>query len=104
MRQDLSVTPSVFQGEQNWVVKDGLSLRYFRLQPVQHCVLSLLDGRRNLEEIRGELQLAFPAQRPTLADVQHLIDDFYEKGLLVSNSTGQGAVLLKRRRDRLRIV
>ena len=102
MRQDLSVTPSVFQGEQNWVVKDGLSLRYFRLQPVQHCVLSLLDGRRNLEEIRGELQLAFPAQRPTLADVQHLIDDFYEKGLLVSNSTGQGAVLLKRRREQRR--
>jgi putative peptide zinc metalloprotease protein len=93
VRKDLAFQHVACQGKGYWVVKDPVALTYFQLQPEQHCVLQLLDGRRNLEEIRTELLDEFPYARPTLADIQGAIVDLHSKRLVRGNRFGQGVSL-----------
>ncbi len=98
-RLDLRIERIEYQGLGSWVVKDPVALKYHRLNAEQYRVLRLLDGRRNLEEIRAEVLRDFPTLQFTLADVQHLITDLHNKGLVLSDRFGQGASLLKKHRQ-----
>ncbi|MFN0054978.1 MAG: HlyD family efflux transporter periplasmic adaptor subunit [Planctomycetales bacterium] len=105
MRRDLAFQEVSCQGRGYWVVKDPVSLTYYQLQPEQHCVLHLLDGRRNLEELRDDLIDAFPFARPTLTDIQSTVIDLHGKRLVRGNRFGQGVALYqaakKRRREKI---
>ncbi|MBT6493226.1 MAG: HlyD family efflux transporter periplasmic adaptor subunit [Planctomycetaceae bacterium] len=100
MRGDLVITTSVFQHETHWVVKDPVSLEYFRLDPSQYHVLKLLDSRQTLAEISSAMERAFPKQTWSADSVRHLLIDLHQKRLVVSNRPGQGDVFLKRLRER----
>jgi putative peptide zinc metalloprotease protein len=78
------------------VVKDPLSLRYFRLQPEQHAVLTWLDGETSVVDLRDRLQAEFPGAPVSVRDVQALVADLHEKALLISSRFDQGAVLIHR--------
>ena len=93
MRKDLAFQQIHCQGKGYWVVKDPVALAYFQLQPEQHQVLQLLDGHRNLEEIRDGLLEEFPFARPTLGDIQSTIIDLHSKRLVRGNRFGQGVAL-----------
>ncbi|MFP6768890.1 MAG: hypothetical protein VB859_12000, partial [Planctomycetaceae bacterium] len=95
VRDDLVFKQIEYQGVSYWVVKDPVGLKYFRLQPEQYHVLMLLDGSRNLEELRDALHETLPTVRLQLTDIQHLITDLHQKGLVFSNRYGQGAALAK---------
>jgi putative peptide zinc metalloprotease protein len=97
-RPDLVVRRIEYQGIGSYVIKDPVGLKYHRLHAEQFGVLGLLDGTRNLDEIRNELIRLFPTLTVTLNDVQQLITDLHDKGLLQSMRYGQGAALLKHRR------
>lgn len=96
-RADLVVQEISYRGVPFPVVKDPVGLKYYRLQPEQYCILKLLDGRRSLQDLRDDLQAEFPTTHVTPVDVQSLIIDLHEKGLLVSQRLGQGEALMKRR-------
>ncbi|MBQ18409.1 MAG: hemolysin D [Planctomycetaceae bacterium] len=95
IRDDLVFKQIEYQGVSYWVIKDPVGLKYFRLQPEQYHVLMLLDGKRNLEELRDALHERLPTVRLQLTDIQHLITDLHQKGLVFSNRYGQGASLAK---------
>ncbi|MCA9092479.1 MAG: HlyD family efflux transporter periplasmic adaptor subunit [Planctomycetaceae bacterium] len=101
-RPDLVIKRIQYMGATSVVVKDPVALKYFRFQPEQFAILQLLDGVRNLEEIRDEFHLAFPTVRITVPDVQNLVTDFHRSGLVYSNRTGQGSVLVKKNREEKR--
>ena len=101
-RSDLVAQPMRYQDAGCWVVKDPLSLEYFQLQPEQYRLLTLLDGRHNLEQIREGLQREFPGLRPSLKELQQAIFDLYAKGLVCSDRPGQGQVLRARCQQRRR--
>src|SRR5579871_4990256 len=90
-RADLSVREIQYLGMTYQVVKDPVSLRYYRFQPEQYKILDLLDGERNLEQIRDEFHREFPAANLSLEEIQSLISDLYKSGLVYSNRLGQGA-------------
>jgi len=94
-RPDLIARRIEYQGIGSWVIKDPVGLKYHRLHAEQYCVLGLLDGTRNLEQIRDELLRVHPTIHVTLSDVQRLLTDLHEKGLLQTLRFGQGAALLK---------
>ncbi len=100
MRNDLFVKRIEYLGVGSWVIKDPVALQYHRLQPEQYEVLNLLDGKRSLEEIRDDLKREYPVLTFTLADVQHLITDLHDKGLVYSNRAGQGGELIKKHRKK----
>lgn len=98
-RQDLVVEFIRYGDVPFPVIKDPVGLKYFRLQPEQYAVLNLLNGERSLQEIRDDLQCDFPTSHVTPADVQVLITDLHEKGLLLSDRLGQGESLVERKRE-----
>jgi putative peptide zinc metalloprotease protein len=97
-RNDLVVERVEYRGVGSWVIKDPVALKYHRLQPEQYKVLRLLDGHRNLEQIRDGLQSAFPTLSFAMVDLQHLITDLHNKRLVYSNRPGRGPALVKERR------
>jgi len=99
VRPDLRIERIEYQGVAYWVVKEPVGLKYYRLQTEQHEVLFLLNGERSLEEIRDELLRILPTVRLQMSDIQHLITDLHQKGLVHSNRAGQGAALLKQKKD-----
>lgn len=101
-RSDLVIERIDYQGVAYWVIKEPVGLKYYRLQTEQYEVLFLLDGKRSLEEVRDELLRILPTVRLQLSDIQHLITDLHEKGLVHSNRMGQGAALLKQKKDNFR--
>lgn len=96
MRQDLVIKRIDYGGIGYWVIKDPAGLKYYRLQQEQYEVLRLLNSQRSLEEIREGMLKEMPTVRLQLSDIQHLITDLHEKGLVYSNREGQGAALLKK--------
>lgn len=104
-RPDLVARRIEYQGIGSWVIKDPVGLKYHRLHAEQYCVLGLLDGQRNLEQVREELLRIHPTVHVTLSDVQRLLTDLHDKGLLQTLRYGQGSALLrhyrKERRQRI---
>jgi putative peptide zinc metalloprotease protein len=99
VRADLVIKRIDYLGVGYWVIKDPAALKYFRLQQEQYHVLNLLNGERSLEQLREEMLRIMPTVRLQLSDIQHLITDLHEKGLVSSNRSGQGASLIKKQRD-----
>lgn len=95
VRDDLVYEQIDYLGVAYWVVKDPVGLKYFRLQPEQYHALLLMNGQRSLEELREVLHETLPTVRLQLSDIQHLITDLHQKGLVFSNRYGQGAALTK---------
>ena len=96
VRPDLVIKRIDYLGVGYWVIKDPAGLKYYRLQQEQYEVLQLLDGERSLEHVRDEMLGIMPTVRLQLSDIQHLITDLHEKGLVYSNREGQGAALIKK--------
>ena len=95
VRDDLIYEQIEFLGVSYWVIKDPVGLKYYRLQPEQYHCLQLLNGDRHLEELRDALHDVLPTVRLQLSDIQHLITDLHQKGLVFSNRIGQGGSLAK---------
>jgi putative peptide zinc metalloprotease protein len=79
-----------------WSVKDPLGLQFHRLEPAQFAVLQRLDGRRSLRELKAEVNRDFPAVGFTLDELQSLIVDLHQKGLVLSERIGQSRTLRQR--------
>jgi putative peptide zinc metalloprotease protein len=52
LRPDLSITKARYEGHTYYVIKDPVSLQYFRLTAEDYLLATLFDGRRTFREIR----------------------------------------------------
>lgn len=57
LRGDLVVTQQMFEGRSYYVVKDPISLQYFRMTAEDYFLATLLDGKRTFAKVR-ELYIA----------------------------------------------
>jgi putative peptide zinc metalloprotease protein len=99
MRADLVVEMMPYGDALYAVIKDPVALKYYRLQPQQFAMLQRLDGQRSLVDLRDELQRDFPAVHFSVVDVQSLVTDLHDKGLVVSERFRQGEVLRRKHRE-----
>lgn len=97
-RPDLEATPVRFGQQPYWNVKDPLTLRYFQLQDVEYFILNLLNGKRSLEEIQQQVEQKFSPQKVDLSHLQAFIGMLHREGLVLVDTSDQGARLLERRR------
>jgi putative peptide zinc metalloprotease protein len=97
-RADLVVERIMYQRGNYYVVKDPISLTYYRFDPEHYRVLELLDGTRSLDDIRTQLLVDFPYVRVTLSDLHGVVADLHSKGIVYSDRPGQGHVMLERRK------
>jgi hypothetical protein len=63
LRRDLIVTRQLFEGRVYYVVKDPISLQYFRMTAEDYFLATLFDGRRTFGTIRDLYLREFPHVR-----------------------------------------
>ena len=100
MRADLEVVQQTWQGRTCWVIKDPLALKYYRFEDEEYALLSWLDGRTSLNELRERFEREFAPQKLTIPPLQHLLTMLHRSNLLVSLAAGQGESL-QQRQERL---
>ena len=102
MRPDLSARQQRYHGEVYWVVKEPVGLNYFRFHEEEFAILQMLDGQTSLEEIKEQFEAEFTPQKITYQDLQQFVGMLHRSGLVISESSGQGRQLKKRRDEKKR--
>jgi len=82
LRPDLIFQQQVFKGESYFVIKDPLSLMYFRLQPEEAFLLQLLVGRRSLKDVLEPFHQAYPNTQRTPQELIQFCNQLARGGLL----------------------
>ena len=81
-RSDIIIQRQFYRQKEYYVLKDPLALTYFRLRPDETFLLTLLDGRRSLGEIRELYLEAFPNRPQSLSEIYAFIREIGNSGLL----------------------
>jgi putative peptide zinc metalloprotease protein len=98
MRRDLEIRAMRMRGRPVWVVKDPVAMRYYQLREEEYFVLRLLDGRTSSEEIQALFERRFAPRQLEPARLHAFLSRLHREGMIVSQSPGQGAELLVRRK------
>jgi putative peptide zinc metalloprotease protein len=80
LRRDLIVTRQLFEGRVYYVVKDPISLQYFRMTAEDYFLATLFDGRRTFGTIRDLYLREFPHVR-----LENTPDEINERVLRFAN-------------------
>jgi putative peptide zinc metalloprotease protein len=99
-REDLIVVEQQFRGERYWVVKDPLSLRFARLREFEYAIWHALDGRTGLRQLVELFESRFAPQRIKVDEVSRFVTSLHQLDLLISETPGQGEMLVARRSER----
>jgi putative peptide zinc metalloprotease protein len=97
IRPDLEARRHKYQGRSYWVVKEPVGLNYFRFHDEEYAILQMLDGLTSLEQVKERFEDEFTPQKITFQDLQQFIGMLHRSGLVVSEASGQGKELKKRR-------
>src|SRR5215218_6112353 len=80
LRRDLVITQQKYEGRTYYVVKDPVSLQYFRMTAEDYYLATLFDGQRTFGKIRELYLAAFPHIR-----LEYTSDDVNERILRFAN-------------------
>jgi len=99
VRADLEFIPQQYEGRKWWLVKDPLTLKFYRFADEELALLKMLDGKSSLDAICRRYERRFPPQQISAHEVNRFAGSLHQAGLVISEAPGQGEVLLKRRRE-----
>ena len=100
-RGDLVANRQAYQGQVWWVVKDPISLAYYRFRPEEYALLDLLDGQASLEALKEKFEAKFAPRRIGLEELSRFVASLHRSGLVIGDRPGQGPQLYERRRQRI---
>lgn len=93
LRADLRIEAQLYANELNYVIKDPISLAYFRFRPAECDILKLVQNR-NASEVCEAIRTKLQRPAPPVAEVQTFLDRLAGNGLAVYDGGGQGEALL----------
>src|SRR5262249_41001242 len=102
LRPDLEIAPHKYEGRTYFIVKDPISLRYYRFKEQEHFLLRLMDGRHTLEDAQKAFESQFRPDRLTLEDLEGFGHQLLTVGLAQNDAPHAGKQLWDRRKKRLR--
>ncbi len=102
-RPDLGITPQKYEGKTYFVVKDPVSLRYYRFKDQEHYLLNLMDGTHTLDTAQKEFEKRFRPERLTLEDLEQFGQQLLQAGLVQNETPGAGKLLFENRQKRRRM-
>src|SRR5438132_6200797 len=102
LRRDLEITPQKYEGRTYYVVKDPVSMRYYRFKEQEHFLIGLMDGSYSLDDAQKEYEKRFRPERLTLEDLEGFAQQLLSAGLAQNESPQAGKQLFDRRRKRRR--
>src|SRR6516162_3860439 len=102
MRRDLAIAPQKYEGRTYYVVKDPVSLRYYRFKEQEQFLIKLMDGTQTLDDAQKEYEKRFRPERLTLEDLEGFAQQLLTAGLVQNESPQAGKQLFDRRKKRKR--
>src|SRR5438309_2385538 len=102
VRPDLNIAPQRYEGRTYYVVKDPVSLRYYRFKEQEHFLIDLMDGEHTLDDAQKEYEKRFRPERLTLEDLEAFAQQLLTAGLAQNESPRAGKQLFDRRKKRRR--
>ncbi|HTU91318.1 MAG TPA: biotin/lipoyl-binding protein [Gemmataceae bacterium] len=102
LRRDLVIEAQKYEGRTFHVVKDPVSLRYYRLKDNEYFLLQYLDGKHTLEEAQKEYEVRYRPDRLKLEDVEAFGQQLINAGLAQNESPRAGKQLYEQRKKRRR--
>ena len=102
MRADLICKRQNYMGRRYWVMKDPLTLEYFRFEEEEYFLLESLDGDNSLEQLRDLFEQRFAPQRITFTELHRFLGMVHRSCLAVSTAADQGNALEVRSREKQR--
>src|SRR5205809_2652144 len=102
IRRDLAIAPQKYEGRTYYVVKDPVSLRYYRFKEQERFLIDMMDGTATLDDAQKEFEKRFRPERLTLEDLEHFAQQLLTAGLAQNESPAAGKQLFDRRRKRKR--
>jgi putative peptide zinc metalloprotease protein len=102
VRGDLGITPQKYEGRTYYVVKDPVSLRYYRFKEQEHFLIRLMDGGHTLDDAQKAFEKRFRPDRLTLEDLEAFGQQLLNAGLAQNESPQAGKQLFDRRKKRRR--
>lgn len=103
LRPDLHLAPHKYEGKTFFVVKDPVSLRYYRFKEHERFLLDYMDGARTLDDAQKAFEQRFRPERLTLEDLEAFTSQLLQAGLAQNENAGAGKQLFtryKKRRNR----
>lgn len=101
LRPHVQITRQHYRGKRWHVVHDPASNAFYRLSPVSHEFVSLLDGRRTVEQVWDATLTRYGDEAPTQSEVIQLISQLYSANLLAVDAAPEVEQLLRRGRERI---
>jgi putative peptide zinc metalloprotease protein len=102
LRPDLDIAPQKYEGRTFYVVKDPVSLRYYRFKDQEHFLLEFMDGQHTLDDAQKAFEKRFRPDRLTLEDLEQFAQQLLTAGLAQNESPQAGKQLFDRRKKRRR--
>jgi putative peptide zinc metalloprotease protein len=102
IRLDLEIEPQRYEGRVYYVVKDPVSLRYYRFKEQERFLIGLMDGEHTLDDSQKEYEKRFRPERLTLEDLESFAQQLLTAGLAQNESPQAGKQLFDRRKKRKR--
>src|SRR5437870_638749 len=102
LRRDLEIAPQKYEGRTYYVVKDPVSMRYYRFKEQEHFLIQLMDGDHSLDDAQKEYEKRFRPERLTLEDLEGFGQQLLTAGLAQNESPQAGKQLFDRRKKRRR--
>lgn len=102
LRPHVQITRQHYRGKRWHIVHDPTSNQFYRLNPIAHEFVGLLDGHRTVEEVWTIAMERHGDDAPTQQEALQLIGQLYSSNLLTVDATPETEQLLRRGRERLK--
>jgi putative peptide zinc metalloprotease protein len=102
LRQDVAIGLQRYEGRSYYVVKDPVSLRYYRFDQFDYFMLQMFDGRHTLEEVQEAFEARFAPQRMTLEQLEWFAETLLKAGLISHYAPTTARVYFENYRKRRR--
>lgn len=101
LRRDLNLLLQRYQGRKCHVIKDPITLRYYRFNEREHFLLQLLDGQHTLEQIQTKFEAHFRPARLRTEEIELFVQQVVTAGLAQNPSASTSRRLLQRRQEEI---
>ena len=102
-RLDLTATEQIYDGQPYWVIKDPMSLRYFRFSREEYFIIEQLRRGVTLSELKEAHYQEFRGAPLTTDEAAQFISALTDRNLLYMRQSDRDSILYRRRRRRWRL-
>lgn len=103
LRADLEIEQQRYEGRTHFIIKDPVSLRYYRLKEHENFLLGFMDGKQALSDAQKAYEKHYRPDRLRLEDLESFAQQLIKAGLAQNESPAAGRQLFERRSKRRRM-